>query len=230
MEHDGQGNRCGDETAMGSVMAPLVQAAFHRYHWSRCSGQELKRYIQYVSFCVSWECYSRNTDVKLALRTLIDLSGNPLKLEKKKKKGNFSQHTHSWKGVCFWGEKIKVKVETWLASGVWLRGRGVVSGVILHMGSQTNLHHLWGPSRGGSWDEKAKVGSGCRAQTQKHKAREYVRPGLRWEGGMGTETASGPWLALSLFARFPFYPRHYVSCQSHTLSICTLSSSSPHFE
>ncbi|XP_051543261.1 A disintegrin and metalloproteinase with thrombospondin motifs 3-like [Myxocyprinus asiaticus] len=45
MEHDGQGNRCGDETAMGSVMAPLVQAAFHRYHWSICSGQELKRYI-----------------------------------------------------------------------------------------------------------------------------------------------------------------------------------------
>ncbi|KAL7982182.1 hypothetical protein Chor_001239 [Crotalus horridus] len=34
MEHDGQGNRCGDETAMGSVMAPLVQAAFHRYHCS----------------------------------------------------------------------------------------------------------------------------------------------------------------------------------------------------
>ncbi|XP_037830831.1 A disintegrin and metalloproteinase with thrombospondin motifs 3 isoform X3 [Kryptolebias marmoratus] len=46
MEHDGQGNRCGDETAMGSVMAPLVQAAFHRYHWSMCSGQELRRYIQ----------------------------------------------------------------------------------------------------------------------------------------------------------------------------------------
>ncbi|XP_068167251.1 A disintegrin and metalloproteinase with thrombospondin motifs 3 isoform X2 [Antennarius striatus] len=45
MEHDGQGNRCGDETAMGSVMAPLVQAAFHRYHWSMCSGQELKKYI-----------------------------------------------------------------------------------------------------------------------------------------------------------------------------------------
>nr|XP_015815765.2 A disintegrin and metalloproteinase with thrombospondin motifs 3 [Nothobranchius furzeri] len=45
MEHDGQGNRCGDETAMGSVMAPLVQAAFHHYHWSMCSGQELRRYI-----------------------------------------------------------------------------------------------------------------------------------------------------------------------------------------
>ncbi|XP_041041232.1 A disintegrin and metalloproteinase with thrombospondin motifs 3 [Carcharodon carcharias] len=45
MEHDGQGNRCGDETSMGSVMAPLVQAAFHRFHWSRCSGQELKRYL-----------------------------------------------------------------------------------------------------------------------------------------------------------------------------------------
>ncbi|XP_077358108.1 A disintegrin and metalloproteinase with thrombospondin motifs 14 isoform X1 [Festucalex cinctus] len=45
MEHDGQGNRCADETGMGSIMAPLVQAAFHRYHWSRCSKQELARYI-----------------------------------------------------------------------------------------------------------------------------------------------------------------------------------------
>ncbi|XP_051529542.1 A disintegrin and metalloproteinase with thrombospondin motifs 14 [Myxocyprinus asiaticus] len=45
MEHDGQGNRCSDETSMGSIMAPLVQAAFHRYHWSRCSKQELNRYI-----------------------------------------------------------------------------------------------------------------------------------------------------------------------------------------
>uniref|UniRef100_UPI00358F4FE1 A disintegrin and metalloproteinase with thrombospondin motifs 3-like isoform X2 n=1 Tax=Myxine glutinosa TaxID=7769 RepID=UPI00358F4FE1 len=45
MEHDGQGNRCGDETSLGSIMAPLVQAAFHRYHWSRCSRQELARYL-----------------------------------------------------------------------------------------------------------------------------------------------------------------------------------------
>lgn len=46
MEHDGQGNRCGDEVPMGSIMAPLVQAAFHRFHWSRCSQQELSRYLQ----------------------------------------------------------------------------------------------------------------------------------------------------------------------------------------
>ncbi|CAB1416905.1 unnamed protein product [Pleuronectes platessa] len=45
MEHDGQGNRCGDEVHMGSIMAPLVQAAFHRFHWSRCSMQELGRYL-----------------------------------------------------------------------------------------------------------------------------------------------------------------------------------------
>uniref|UniRef100_A0A668AHS7 ADAM metallopeptidase with thrombospondin type 1 motif 2 n=1 Tax=Myripristis murdjan TaxID=586833 RepID=A0A668AHS7_9TELE len=45
MEHDGQGNRCGDEVHMGSIMAPLVQAAFHRFHWSRCSMQELERYL-----------------------------------------------------------------------------------------------------------------------------------------------------------------------------------------
>ncbi|KAF6716168.1 A disintegrin and metalloproteinase with thrombospondin motifs 2 [Oryzias melastigma] len=45
MEHDGQGNRCGDEVHMGSIMAPLVQAAFHRFHWSICSKQELGRYL-----------------------------------------------------------------------------------------------------------------------------------------------------------------------------------------
>ncbi|XP_041049864.1 A disintegrin and metalloproteinase with thrombospondin motifs 2-like [Carcharodon carcharias] len=45
MEHDGQGNHCGDEIKMGSIMAPLVQAAFHRFHWSRCSQQELNRYL-----------------------------------------------------------------------------------------------------------------------------------------------------------------------------------------
>ncbi|KAG8439149.1 hypothetical protein GDO86_005386 [Hymenochirus boettgeri] len=45
MEHDGQGNRCADEVRMGSIMAPLVQAAFHRFHWSQCSQQELKRYL-----------------------------------------------------------------------------------------------------------------------------------------------------------------------------------------
>uniref|UniRef100_A0AAY5F1M0 ADAM metallopeptidase with thrombospondin type 1 motif, 2a n=1 Tax=Electrophorus electricus TaxID=8005 RepID=A0AAY5F1M0_ELEEL len=45
MEHDGQGNECGDEVPMGSIMAPLVQAAFHRFHWSRCSQQELSKYL-----------------------------------------------------------------------------------------------------------------------------------------------------------------------------------------
>uniref|UniRef100_A0A8C1VXB6 ADAM metallopeptidase with thrombospondin type 1 motif, 2 n=1 Tax=Cyprinus carpio TaxID=7962 RepID=A0A8C1VXB6_CYPCA len=45
MEHDGQANECGDEVPMGSIMAPLVQASFHRFHWSRCSQQELRRYL-----------------------------------------------------------------------------------------------------------------------------------------------------------------------------------------
>lgn len=49
MEHDGQGNGCADETSLGSVMAPLVQAAFHRFHWSRCSKLELNRYLPYVT-------------------------------------------------------------------------------------------------------------------------------------------------------------------------------------
>uniref|UniRef100_UPI003AADB998 A disintegrin and metalloproteinase with thrombospondin motifs 2-like n=1 Tax=Centroberyx gerrardi TaxID=166262 RepID=UPI003AADB998 len=45
MEHDGQGNDCGDEVPLGSIMAPLVQAAFHRYHWSQCSQEELSKYL-----------------------------------------------------------------------------------------------------------------------------------------------------------------------------------------
>ncbi|XP_056132724.1 A disintegrin and metalloproteinase with thrombospondin motifs 2-like [Lampris incognitus] len=45
MEHDGQGNLCGDEVHMGSIMAPLVQAAFHRFHWSKCSMEELRRFL-----------------------------------------------------------------------------------------------------------------------------------------------------------------------------------------
>ncbi len=50
MEHDGQANECEDEVPMGSIMAPLVQAAFHRFHWSRCSQQELRRYLKWVGF------------------------------------------------------------------------------------------------------------------------------------------------------------------------------------
>uniref|UniRef100_A0A3P9AQA4 Peptidase M12B domain-containing protein n=1 Tax=Esox lucius TaxID=8010 RepID=A0A3P9AQA4_ESOLU len=51
MEHDGPpGNECGDEVPMGSIMAPLVQAAFHRFHWSRCSQEELSKYLN------SYEC------------------------------------------------------------------------------------------------------------------------------------------------------------------------------
>lgn len=81
MEHDGQGNRCGDETAMGSVMAPLVQAAFHRYHWSRCSGQELKRYLQYVPFCVSPECLCRRLTQTWNWRLGFDLNQTPSEWE-----------------------------------------------------------------------------------------------------------------------------------------------------
>ncbi|XP_071267315.1 A disintegrin and metalloproteinase with thrombospondin motifs 2-like isoform X2 [Salvelinus alpinus] len=59
MEHDGQGNRCGDEVHMGSIMAPLVQAAFHRFHWSRCSQQELGRYLKSYD-CLRDDPYEHN--------------------------------------------------------------------------------------------------------------------------------------------------------------------------
>lgn len=73
MEHDGQGNRCADETSMGSIMAPLVQAAFHRYHWSRCSKQELNRYIQYVVFILAFDYFlQRRIDLLCLCRTLCE--------------------------------------------------------------------------------------------------------------------------------------------------------------
>ncbi|XP_034033452.1 A disintegrin and metalloproteinase with thrombospondin motifs 2-like [Thalassophryne amazonica] len=45
MEHDGEANDCGDEVSLGSIMSPRVQAAFHQYHWSQCSRQELYQYL-----------------------------------------------------------------------------------------------------------------------------------------------------------------------------------------
>uniref|UniRef100_A0A673LR41 A disintegrin and metalloproteinase with thrombospondin motifs 2-like n=1 Tax=Sinocyclocheilus rhinocerous TaxID=307959 RepID=A0A673LR41_9TELE len=68
MEHDGQGNRCGDEVQMGSIMAPLVQAAFHRFHWSRCSQQELGRYLH------SYDCL-RDDPIKPKWEELPHLPG-----------------------------------------------------------------------------------------------------------------------------------------------------------
>jgi hypothetical protein len=46
MEHDGHGtNRCGDDRALGSIMAPTVESNFRKYHWSSCSREELKMTI-----------------------------------------------------------------------------------------------------------------------------------------------------------------------------------------
>ncbi|XP_030602077.1 A disintegrin and metalloproteinase with thrombospondin motifs 2-like isoform X2 [Archocentrus centrarchus] len=45
MQHDGEANDCGDDVPLGSIMSPHVQAAFHRYHWSRCSWMELHKYL-----------------------------------------------------------------------------------------------------------------------------------------------------------------------------------------
>ena len=46
LTHDGDvnsGNSCGDEASRGSVMAPIVAATFHRFHWSACSKKEFHR-------------------------------------------------------------------------------------------------------------------------------------------------------------------------------------------
>lgn len=99
MEHDGQGNRCGDETAMGSVMAPLVQAAFHRYHWSMCSGQELKRYIQWA--CLACTRVWFNPKEQETLKNDYDMIMNY---------DNDSCMSHTWYmwSVCFHAEQRTV--------------------------------------------------------------------------------------------------------------------------
>lgn len=46
MEHDGESNSCASETARGSIMAPLVQSRFNRFHWSKCSQKEVRGNIR----------------------------------------------------------------------------------------------------------------------------------------------------------------------------------------
>ncbi|XP_071455344.1 A disintegrin and metalloproteinase with thrombospondin motifs 2-like [Hetaerina americana] len=53
MTHDGDlsaGNDCGAEAQEGSVMAPMVAAAFNRFHWSPCSREE------FHSKAPQWTC------------------------------------------------------------------------------------------------------------------------------------------------------------------------------
>ncbi|XP_058799241.1 A disintegrin and metalloproteinase with thrombospondin motifs 1-like [Phymastichus coffea] len=43
LSHDGDknaGNSCAKEAARGSIMAPMVAATFHNFHWSTCSRKE----------------------------------------------------------------------------------------------------------------------------------------------------------------------------------------------
>lgn len=49
LTHDGDetaDNFCGREALMGSVMAPMVAATFHRFHWSSCSREEYHRRVK----------------------------------------------------------------------------------------------------------------------------------------------------------------------------------------
>ncbi|XP_015839228.1 A disintegrin and metalloproteinase with thrombospondin motifs 2 isoform X1 [Tribolium castaneum] len=57
LSHDGDkkhSNHCGDESAKGSVMAPLVAATFHQFFWSQCSRKEFKKIVK------KWTCLSNS--------------------------------------------------------------------------------------------------------------------------------------------------------------------------
>ncbi|XP_046598676.1 A disintegrin and metalloproteinase with thrombospondin motifs 3-like [Neodiprion lecontei] len=59
LTHDGDqavGNSCGDEASIGSVMAPMVAATFHRFHWSTCSKKEFHHRVK------QWECLLNQPD------------------------------------------------------------------------------------------------------------------------------------------------------------------------
>lgn len=108
MEHDGQGNRCGDEVRLGSIMAPLVQAAFHRFHWSRCSQQELNRYLQWV-LSSSLSPSSREC-VRTILRPAFSLMSVHFKL--------FSFHLHMF---VFWTLRVYLlSSQGWWKALLWI--------------------------------------------------------------------------------------------------------------
>ncbi|OXU21320.1 hypothetical protein TSAR_009108 [Trichomalopsis sarcophagae] len=53
LSHDGDknsGNTCAREAARGSIMAPMVAATFHNFHWSTCSRKEFHRKAKH------WSC------------------------------------------------------------------------------------------------------------------------------------------------------------------------------
>ncbi|KAJ8672549.1 hypothetical protein QAD02_003808 [Eretmocerus hayati] len=53
LSHDGDrnsGNTCSREAARGSIMAPMVAANFHNFHWSPCSRKEFHRKARH------WTC------------------------------------------------------------------------------------------------------------------------------------------------------------------------------
>ena len=48
LDHDGEGeaSRCTSEGARGSIMAPIIQARYDRFHWSECSREVVKENIE----------------------------------------------------------------------------------------------------------------------------------------------------------------------------------------
>ncbi|XP_012282946.1 A disintegrin and metalloproteinase with thrombospondin motifs 3 [Orussus abietinus] len=63
LTHDGDesaGNTCGEEATLGSVMAPMVAATFHRFHWSPCSKREFHQRTK------KWSCLSNQPNVSNA--------------------------------------------------------------------------------------------------------------------------------------------------------------------
>ena len=48
LHHDGFFNDCDPDPHDGKIMAPMVQATYHKYYWTRCSRESMARYIQFV--------------------------------------------------------------------------------------------------------------------------------------------------------------------------------------
>ncbi|XP_024943397.1 A disintegrin and metalloproteinase with thrombospondin motifs 3 [Cephus cinctus] len=71
LSHDGDenaGNTCGDEASFGSVMAPMVAATFHRFHWSTCSKREFHHRAKQWSCLLNAPDNTNATDLKATLQ------------------------------------------------------------------------------------------------------------------------------------------------------------------
>ncbi|XP_066584246.1 A disintegrin and metalloproteinase with thrombospondin motifs 3-like isoform X2 [Prorops nasuta] len=106
LSHDGDGkagNTCGKEASAGSIMAPIVAATFHRFHWSKCSRKEFHRRTRKWLCLLNRPNHNNATELEATLRQAFTMDeqcrmefGEGYKLCERF--GHFEPCSHLWCG------------------------------------------------------------------------------------------------------------------------------------